>query len=311
MWLQPLLASIWSPKTKFSKYTWDILTVSFAAQIGTLPLSIYYFHQFPGLFFISNLIIIPMLSIIMVLGVLVMVLAAFNIIPVFISQLLEWSIYYLNKIVNIIASFEQFIITDIPLHSYLFVCSYLLLLTVIIWFKKPSFNKLVYVMFSIIILQISYFTIRWNVHKEKELVIFNSNKNTLIAERNGDNIIIIANDNLLKSVDRNTILNSYSLGNHSKIVEKTKLQNFIFFSGKKIYVLDSTVIYPEDIAADILLLTQSTQVNLDRVLQVMQPKMVIADGSNYRNLRIKWKKSCAKYNIPFHATAEKGYYILK
>jgi competence protein ComEC len=311
IWLQPLLASIWSPKTKFSKYTWNILTVSFAAQIGTLPLSIYYFHQFPGLFFISNLIIIPMLSIIMVLGVLVMVLAAFNIIPVFISQLLEWSIYYLNKIVNIIASFEQFIITDIPLHSYLFVCSYLLLLTVIIWFKKPSFNKLVYVMFSIIILQISYFTIRWNVHKEKELVIFNSNKNTLIAERNGDNIIIIANDNLLKSVDRNTILNSYSLGNHSKIVEKTKLQNFIFFSGKKIYVLDSTVIYPEDIAADILLLTQSTQVNLDRVLQVMQPKMVIADGSNYKNFRIKWKKSCAKNNIPFHATAEKGYYILK
>jgi competence protein ComEC len=311
MWLQPLLASIWSPKTKFSKYTWDILTVSFAAQIGTLPLSIYYFHQFPGLFFISNLIIIPMLSIIMVLGVLVMVLAAFNIIPVFISQLLEWSIYYLNKIVNIIASFEQFIITDIPLHSYLFVCSYLLLLTVVIWFKKPSFNKLVYIMLSIIILQISYFTIRWNIQSEKELVIFNSNKNTLIAERNGENIIIIANDSLLKSVDRNTILKSYSIGNHSKIVEKTKLQNFIFFYGKKIYVLDSTVIYPEDITTDILLLTQSTQVNLDRLLQVMQPKMVIADGSNYRNFQIKWKKSCEKYNIPFHATAEKGYYILK
>jgi competence protein ComEC len=311
MWLQPLLASVSSPQTKFSKYVWDILTVSFAAQIGTMPLSIYYFHQFPGLFFISNLIIIPMLSVIMILGVVVMILAAFNIIPVFISQLLEWSIYFLNKIINIVASFEHFIIKDIPLHFYLFISSYLLILTAIIWFKKPSFNKLVCVLLSIIIFQISYFTIKWNVKSEKELVIFNSNKNTLIAERNGDNIIVIANDSLLKAIEKNNILKSYRLGNYSSIVQKTKLQNFIFFSGKKIYVLDSAVIYPEGVHADILLLTQSTQVNLDRVLQTMQPKMVIADGSNYRNFQKSWKESCSKYNIPFHATAEKGYYILK
>jgi competence protein ComEC len=48
IWFQPLLASIWS-QTKFVEYIWGILTVSFAAQIGTLPLSIYYFHH-PGLF---------------------------------------------------------------------------------------------------------------------------------------------------------------------------------------------------------------------------------------------------------------------
>jgi competence protein ComEC len=247
----------------------------------------------------------------MILGVVVMILAAFNIIPVFISQLLEWSIYFLNKIINIVASFEHFIIKDIPLHFYLSISSYLLILTAIIWFKKPSFNKLVCVLLSIIIFQISYFTIKWNVKSEKELVIFNSNKNTLIAERNGDNIIVIANDSLLKAIEKNNILKSYRLGNYSSIVQKTKLQNFIFFSGKKIYVLDSALIYPEGVHADILLLTQSTQVNLDRVLQTMQPKMVIADGSNYRNFQKSWKESCSKYNIPFHATAEKGYYILK
>jgi competence protein ComEC len=59
IWLQPLLASIWSPRNKPLKYIWGILTVSFAAQIGTMPLSIYYFHQFPGLFFITNLAVIP------------------------------------------------------------------------------------------------------------------------------------------------------------------------------------------------------------------------------------------------------------
>ena len=153
LWLQPLLASIWLPKNKVSKYIWDILTVSFAAQIGTFPLSIYYFHQFPGLFFVTNLVIIPLLSIIMILGVLVMVLAAFNYVPYFLAKPLEWSIYYLNKIINSIASLEQFIIQNIPFNLYFLISFYLLIITVIIWFKKPSFNRLVMLLISIV-----YFT---------------------------------------------------------------------------------------------------------------------------------------------------------
>ena len=45
LWLQPILAGIWQPKNKITTYFWDIITVSFAAQIGAMPLSIYYFHQ--------------------------------------------------------------------------------------------------------------------------------------------------------------------------------------------------------------------------------------------------------------------------
>lgn len=310
IWLQPLLSSTWKPKYKVSKYIWDILTVSFAAQIGTLPLSIYYFHQFPGLFFITNLIIIPLLSIIMILGVLVMLLAAFNMIPVFLSQLLEWSIYYLNKIINAIASLEQFIIQDIPLHFYLLLSSYLLLLTVIFWFKKPSFNKLTLVLISILILQFSYFKIQWKIQTEHELVVFSSKKSTLIAERKGENILIYANDSILKTAQKNSLLKSYRIGNLSTLEQKKRLQNFIFFNGKKIFVLDSSGIYPKNIQPDIIVLTQSAKINADRLFQIMKPKLVVADASNFKNIQKLWKASCKKQKIPFHATGEKGFYKL-
>jgi competence protein ComEC len=310
IWLQPLLSSIWKPKYKVSKYIWDILTVSFAAQIGTLPLSIYYFHQFPGLFFVTNLIIIPLLSIIMILGVLVMLLAAFNMIPVFLSELLEWSIYYLNKIINAIASLEQFIIQDIPLHFYLLLSSYLLLFTVIFWFKKPSFNKLALVLISILILQFSYFKIQWKIQTEQELVVFNSRKNTLITERKGENILVYANDSILKTAQKNSLLKSYRIGNLSTLQQKKELQNFIFFNGKKIFVLDSSGIYPKNIKPDIIVLTQSAKINLDRLFQVMKPKLVVADASNYKNIQKLWKASCKKQKIPFHETGEKGFYKL-
>ena len=311
LWLQPLLSQLWMPKTVISKYFWDILTVSFAAQIGAFPLSIYYFHQFPGLFFVTNLVIIPFLSIIMGLGVLVMVLAAFDTIPLFLVQFLEWSIFILNKIINSIASLEQFIIQDIPFNWQLLLSVYVLLIATIIWFKKPSFNRMVLAMLTLIVFQITYFQTHGTVQNQTELVIFNTKKSSLIAERNGENITVYANDSLLKSVSKNKTFTSYSMGNFSSLKAKKKLQNLIYFNGKKILIVDSVAVYPKNSRPDIVVLTQSPKINFERFLQTTKPKMVVADGSNFRTIQKLWKATCLKQKIPFHATGEKGFYRLE
>ena len=311
LWLQPLLAQLWTPKYKIANYFWDILTVSFAAQIGTLPLSIYYFHQFPGLFFVTNLVIIPFLSVIMGLGVLVMILAASDWVPVFLAKSLEWSIYFLNKIINSIASLEQFIFREIPLNWQLLLSLYLLIIAMVIWFKKPSFNRFALSLITVIILQITYFQTLWTVKNQNELVIFNSKKNTLIAERNGENICLYANDSLLKSAKQNQVLTSYSMGNFSNLKTKKRLQNLLYFNGNKILILDSIGIFPKAIRPDIVILTQSPKINFERFLQTIKPKMVVADASNFKNIQKLWKATCIKQKIPFHATGEKGFYRLE
>jgi len=112
----------------------------------------------------------------MALGVLVMVLAAFDYVPILLSKALEWSIFILNKIINWVASLEQFIIQDIPFTIYLLICSYLVIITLIIWCKKPNYNKMIAVLLSIIILQITYFATIWNIQNQKELIVFNVKK---------------------------------------------------------------------------------------------------------------------------------------
>ena len=310
LWLQPLLAKLWIPKNILLKYFWDILTVSFAAQIGAFPLSIYYFHQFPGLFFVTNLVIIPFLSVIMALGVLVMVLAAFDCIPLFLSKSLEWSIFILNKIINSIASLEQFIIQGIPFNWQLLLSIYLLIIATIIWFKKPSFNRLAMALISIIIFQIMYFETHWNIQNQRELVIFNSKKNTLIAERNGENVTLYVNDSLVKTASKNKTLSAYLMGNFSHLTSTKKLGNLIYYKGNKILIVDSLGVYPTTIRPDIVVFTQSPKVNLDRLLQTMNPKMVVADASNFKTIQKLWKATCLKEKIPFHATGEKGFYRL-
>ncbi|HEU4788133.1 MAG TPA: ComEC/Rec2 family competence protein [Flavobacterium sp.] len=308
VWLQPLLSNLWHPKNKILSYFWDILTVSFAAQIGTLPLSIYYFHQFPGLFFVTNIIVIPFLSIIMGVGCLVMVFAAFNWVPFYPAKILEISIYYLDKIIGWIASLEQFIIKDIPLNTPLLFSSYLVIITTIIAFQQKHFKNLVWVLIAIATFQLSAIATKWEVQNQTEFLVLNTSKNTQLVERNGANAMLFANDSILKNTKANKVLASYLTANFSTLKEKHKLNNLIYFKGNKILLIDSSKVYPKTIKPDILIITQSPKINFDRLLQTVKPKMVVTDASNYKSLQKRWKTTCSQQKIPFHATSEKGFY---
>ncbi len=311
IWLQPLLKKLWTPKNKITTYIWDALTVSFAAQIGAFPLCLYYFHQFPGLFFITNIAIIPVLAFVMIAGIIVMVYAVFDSPPFLLAKILEKSIYLLNEIIHGIASIKSFVILDISFNFYFLITFYLLIFSTIIWFKKPTFPKLAILLITIILVQISFIYTKKETETQREMIVYNLKKKTLITIRSGKNIALFTNDKFLLKDSKNSPLSSYLVGNFAKIKSVKQLENLMFYNRKKIFIIDSSSIYDKKIQPDILLLTQSPKINLDRVLSEIHPKAVIIDASNSNSIQKIWKSTCIKKNIPFHATAEKGYYQLK
>lgn len=109
VWLQPIISSIWKPTFKPLNYFWQLFTVSVAAQIGVLPLSLYYFHQFPGLFFIANLLIIPVLGIILGLGIAIILLSLISLLPIALSNFYQRLIDTMNQLIAWIANQESFV----------------------------------------------------------------------------------------------------------------------------------------------------------------------------------------------------------
>ncbi len=309
VWLQPLLASLWEPNHKITKYFWDIITISFAAQLGTLPLSIYYFHQFPGLFFITNLIILPLLSVILALALVVMILAAFGFVPYFLMKTLEWSIEGLNQIISWIASFEEFIFKDIPLSNSMMLASYLALITGFIWMQQPSYKKLKLALLSILIFQGSCWFTKYQTQSTTEFIVFHKNKKSMIIERNANQVVVFTNDSIRMKSTENHAIQSYLTANFSVLQQQNAIRNFYYFKGKKIALMDSSGVFtPKN--PDVLILTQSPKINLNRFLLTYKPKVVVADASNYVSYKKLWKATCAKEKIPFHDTSEKGFYKL-
>jgi competence protein ComEC len=74
--INPIFVELYASKNKIIQYLWELVSVSFSAQVGVLPLSLYYFHQFPLLFLVTNLLIIPLSGILLILIPLSLILHA-------------------------------------------------------------------------------------------------------------------------------------------------------------------------------------------------------------------------------------------
>lgn len=75
--IQPKLYKLLSVQRRIFRYIWGLLTVSVAAQVGTAPLVIFYFSRFSTHFLLTNLWVIPMVSLILYSAVFMLILTPF------------------------------------------------------------------------------------------------------------------------------------------------------------------------------------------------------------------------------------------
>ena len=306
-WLQPVLQKLYSPTSKIGLYIWENCTVSVAAQLGTLPISLYYFHQFPGLFLVANLLLLPLLTGIMSIGILSLVWLIVTVPPRFLINLLEWSIGLMNQFIHLLASFDSFVFEHIPCTFSMTVALYVVLFAGIYWLKNRQFLGLIYMGLAAIGLQLTVLFTLWGLRQEHEILVFHSPRYSALVERHGN--FITAYTDL--PLEKRKPLYSYATAHFCRQIQFKKIPQTGMVNSRFICVLEPKHVPNKIRAHSLLLLRQSPKINLDLLIQASRPKLIIADGSNYKSYIRRWKASCIQAKIPFHATGEKGFYTIR
>lgn len=65
--INPYLVRLKEFKSKILNYFWELSCVSVAAQVGTAPVSLFYFGQFPVIFLLTNIYAIPLSGLLLIL----------------------------------------------------------------------------------------------------------------------------------------------------------------------------------------------------------------------------------------------------
>ncbi|MEP6260977.1 MAG: ComEC/Rec2 family competence protein [Gillisia sp.] len=306
--IQPHVYKLYKGNSRIVKYFWGILSVTLAAQIGVLPLSLFYFHQFPGLFFLSNLVILPFLGLILGLGILIMLLSWFRLVPEVLAEGFGFIISTLNNFVGWAASREEFIFENIGFSLLLCITSYLVVFAFILLLKDFKFKTIVFFLAAIIVFQ-SALLYEHSSEIEKEILVFHKSRNSVIGFKDGRNF------SLAHDLDENPLgysfIKDYITEKNIKTIQKGETGNLYDIYGKTLLKIDSTGITEiPGLKPELVLLTNSPRINLDRLLAQNNVQLIIADGSNYPSAVARWKETALKRKVPFHATGEKGAFIL-
>jgi len=151
IYFQPKIYRIVHFKNKVLKYIWKITTVSIAAQIATFPICIYYFHQFPIYFLLSNLIVIPGAAIIFVLGIFSIATGFSETLSGYFGYLLNDVIWLLNGGVKAINKLPFSVIEGLVISLFSCCLLYFSILSVVAAVEQKKFRLLYACAFSLLL----------------------------------------------------------------------------------------------------------------------------------------------------------------
>jgi competence protein ComEC len=302
---QPFYKKFYFSKNKIIVYITDLFLVSIAAQIGVLPLMLLYFKQVPTLFLLANLIVIPVATVILMLGIIVLCLN-FVAMPLslLIGKIITFLVETMNCYIHWLSSFEGYVIKNITFTALLTFVLYLVILSVIYWIYKPKNRHLLYVLSLIISFQFLYFFTKKETLNKEEFIVFNT-KETAISVFDATKIIVFSNDSL---INESQTIDEYKTAKFNPNTSFKPLENTLFFKNKKIIIVDEDGIYNTSIKPDIVVIRQNSRINIERLILTTKPEIIVADRSNSFTSISRWKAICLKHKIPFHAIAEKGFY---
>ena len=211
-WLtNPIKNLFRKPRFKAEKVFYEISAMTFAAQIATLPLAIYYFHQFSFVSIIANLLIIPLSEVIIVSSLLIVILIAlgFNKIP-FLYKAFDIFVEYILKLIHWFSNFESLMTRNISLNifelSILFLVIYFLKFLIKDFFNPRNLLRFGFCLLTFFVMRISSNLYQYN---KQEMLVHGFYKEKIISIKDKEHAIFWMKENKNEDKISDFVINPY------------------------------------------------------------------------------------------------------
>jgi competence protein ComEC len=323
--LQKPLQDLWTPRWKPVFKIWQLTTVSIAAQIGTAPLAMYYFHSFPNYFLLTNLIVIPAAFGIFITGITVLVFSWAGVLADYFAWILSKMVAILNWIIVSIEDLPFAVSRDIYIDWQQLVI--LILLSVFISTMLIHRNKkLIFVNLILIV-----FLLIANINQKNlpdEFIVYQGGKYDYIAFMHHKKEIAITDADVLDYPE----IMDYQTKEHRirfRIEEREmedilklnsvqedvffQQQQFINFHNQRILIVNPAFAeakFKKQIRVDYLIISGNPNIEITKLLHTVDCKQIIIASSNAAWNIKKWRKNLETLKTPTYFVKEEGAFVL-
>ena len=322
VYFQPKIYRLFYIQNPLLNYAWQLIAVSLAAQLTTLPLSLYYFHQFPFYFWLSSLIVVPAATFIIALGILLFLAVPIAQLAVFMGTGLNLLIRLINQLIVFIQHLPASLLSGIWWPLWLVLVYYICLAFYIWAIARKKSNCLIIGLLFVSICSVQYAWQSGRAEQSASITIYAMGRNSLLEFRDGRQCFAFSPKPIgekakhyatanFHAFNQIQIRNSHLL--RDTVQTESLYLNYPFFQFRHITGLlvnsEYDLSYSPNFKVDVLLLHSNPSIQLKQIWKKHRPKVIVFDQSNSPFKRKYWAKVCVELGINYHDINEKGAFI--
>ncbi|MEO9003326.1 MAG: ComEC/Rec2 family competence protein [Ginsengibacter sp.] len=306
-------------KNQPGNYIWKLASVSLAAQVLTLPVCIYYFHQFPLLFLLSNVIAIPLSTIILAGCIALIMVSPIAFVAVYLGKVILAFIWLLNFSIISINSIPFSLWAELSISKTDTFILYLFVVAFLYWLIHKSKAALQLSLSFMLIFTFNFSYQKWKSVRQKKLIVYNIPQKKAIDFAIGSHYFFIGDSDVIQ----NPVIRNYNiqpahialrLHRPSHLYKRVfNKNNFYQFYNHRILMLDTALAYypsSEKIKIDYIIISKNPSLEIPAIESVFDCKKYIFDASNSPWKIEQWKKECEELHLHFHSVSEQGAFVI-
>ena len=313
IFMKPVYDSIFI-RNKLLDAIWKLASVTISAQILTTPISLFYFHQFPNFFLVTNLVAVPLSSIILTGEIVLCLLSPIQSVSIIIGKMVEYGITIMNRFVEYIASFP-FAVTAARISLFDVFLLYVIIFLFASWVITRKAKVFILAQVFCVFVCLS----RWNqnVRNDPMVVVYNIPGISAIDFMEKGKYNFRGDEHLIdKQVMNYHLTPTRNLFATSEGMLPSLLaeQNLIVFMGKSILVIDQQLPHYKSVSkikVDLVVISHNAKVSIYHLIEVLSPSLVVFDSSNSPWKVKRWNLECAGLGLPHHSVRDEGAFVMK
>jgi len=315
--MQPIYRCLYFQNKALDKI-WKLGSVTISAQVLTLPVVVFYFHQFPNYFLITNLFVVPLSGLILYGEILLICVSFIGALSTAIGKILSWLILFMNTFIEHINNMPFSTWGNLQLDILQTWLLYGLIIAVCIWLLRRSSKALIIslVFLTSFVVLVSIDIIQHS--QQQKLIVYNVPKLSAIDIVQGDEYRFFGDSLLL----RNDFLRNFHL-KPSRILCRTSSEtnDSNFLIKNKITKINNTTVLLIDnsfrcqpiqnkIPIDVIIISKSPAMSMNQLQTDFNFKQLVFDSSTPLWKIDRWKKDCDSLHLRFHSVPEQGAFVM-
>lgn len=315
---QKKIRNLFYIKNKLIRFLWNLNAVTLSAQVLTLPIVLYHFHQFPTLFIVTNLIAVPFSGLILYMEILLILINSFITLSLILGNVIGYCINLMNKFILFADSLPFSVLPSIQI-SIVQAC--ILFASIICFWIWVNSKKIKWMVIALSFLA-AFFIVRCidfiNKSNQQKIIVYNVPNHTAIDLIEGRNYqfigdTILTEDGFLRNfhIKPSRILHRVSPNN--QLPHFSIQNNIISCNGKSILIIDKRLETPlrnPKIMVDVIVLTNNPTIYLKDLHNTFHCNQYVFDSSNPFWKIAYWKKDADSLHLQHHTTSTDGAFVM-